>query len=155
STQIIHFGDQFPVFKQKMMGLFAQLSQWLQEHTMVNMQRQQQIITDLKGAAKPIVSETIGTLAGTIAIIVLLPVYTALFLYYKTLILNFLFEIFAEKNSKEVSVVLQETKKAIQSYMTGLLVEALIVAVLNTLALWLLGVKYALLLGCIGALLNM
>jgi predicted PurR-regulated permease PerM len=39
--------------------------------------------------------------------------------------------------------------------MIGLLIEALIVAILNSTALLILGVKYAILLGLIGALLNM
>ncbi len=80
--------------------------------------------------------------------------YSFLFLYYKTLVLNFLFEIFSEENSKEVGVVLIQTKSAIQSYMFGLLMEALIVATLNTGALMILGVEYAILLGVLGAILN-
>ncbi|MBC7865987.1 MAG: AI-2E family transporter, partial [Gloeobacteraceae cyanobacterium ES-bin-316] len=55
----------------------------------------------------------------------------------------------------KVSEVLVETKSAIQSYMVGLLLEALVVAVMNSVALMLLGVDYAILLGVIGALLNM
>ena len=54
-----------------------------------------------------------------------------------------------------MSDVLTETKASIQSYMVGLLLEALVVAVLNTSALLLLGVKYAVLLGVLGALLNL
>jgi AI-2 transport protein TqsA len=76
-------------------------------------------------------------------------------LFYKTLIINFFHEIFAEENAAKVSEVLGETKAAIQSYMVGLLLEALVVAVLNSVALLLLGVEYAILLGVIGALLNM
>lgn len=56
---------------------------------------------------------------------------------------------------KQVSDILNETKSAIQSYMIGLLLEALIVAILNSSALLILGVKYAILLGVIGAFLNM
>lgn len=51
--------------------------------------------------------------------------------------------------------ILNQTKTAIQSYMVGLLLEALIVAVLNSTALLILGVDYAILLGVIGAILNM
>ena len=76
-------------------------------------------------------------------------------LLYKTLILNFLHEVFAEQNTERVSDVLNQTKSAIQSYMVGLLLEALVVAILNSAALLILGLKYAILLGVIGALLNM
>jgi predicted PurR-regulated permease PerM len=91
---------------------------------------------------------------GTLSVVVLLPIYIFLMLFYKTLILNFLYEVFAEKNSTQVSNVLKETKNAIQSYMVGLLLEAIIVAILNSAALLILGVEYAILIGVIGALLN-
>jgi predicted PurR-regulated permease PerM len=54
----------------------------------------------------------------------------------------------------EVSMVLTQTKGTIQHYMVGLLLEALIVATLDALALLFLGVDYAILLGILGALLN-
>ncbi len=98
---------------------------------------------------------TVSTALGTIGIILLLPVYIFLFLFYKPLILNFLFEVFAEENSRQVSEILNQTKTAIQSYMVGLLLEAMIVAILNSTALLILGVEYAILLGVIGAILNM
>ena len=81
--------------------------------------------------------------------------YVFLILFYKKLILNFLYEAFAEENSKQVADILTQTKSAIQSYMVGLLIEALIVAALNSTALLILGVKYAILLGVLGAILNM
>jgi predicted PurR-regulated permease PerM len=84
-----------------------------------------------------------------------LPVYIFLLLLYKTLILNFLYEVFAEENSKKVADILNQTKTAIQSYMVGILIEAAIVATLNSIALLILGVPYAILLGVIGAILNM
>src|SRR6185503_2176049 len=79
---------------------------------------------------------------------------TFLFLFYKNLILNFLHEVFEEEHSKEVAVILNQTKGAIQSYMLGLLLEALIVATLDSIALMILDVQYAILLGVIAALLN-
>jgi predicted PurR-regulated permease PerM len=85
---------------------------------------------------------------------ILLPVYTFLFLYYKALLINFLYELFAEQNAQDLSKVLTQTKGAIQSYMFGLLLEAIIVATLNSIALLILGVDYAILLGVLGALLN-
>jgi predicted PurR-regulated permease PerM len=53
-----------------------------------------------------------------------------------------------------VSTVLRKVRGAIQSYMYGLLIEASIVATLNTIALLILGVQYAVLMGILGALLN-
>jgi predicted PurR-regulated permease PerM len=50
--------------------------------------------------------------------------------------------------------MVSQTKVVIQRYLIGLVFEFVIVATLNTLALLILGVEYAILLGIIGALLN-
>ncbi len=154
SSQLTSFGTELPLLKKRATELFIQSQQFIKHRTGITIQKQQQVINAAKAGLKPLVGATIGTAFGSIAIIILLPVYTFLFLFYKKLMLNFLFEIFADENSKEVSVVLHQTKGAIQSYMVGLLLEGLIVAILNSIALLLLGVKYAILLGVIGAILN-
>ena len=154
SSQLISFKTDLPLFKQKFTDLFHISQQSIQHDFGIAVRQQEQYIDNVKASLKPFINTTIVTIFGSLAIIVLLPVYTFLFLYYKKLILNFLFEIFDDKSSKEVAVVLHQTKGAIQNYMIGLLLEGLIVAILNSLALMLLGVKYAILLGVIGAIVN-
>ena len=117
--------------------------------------KQKKAIDDALNSSKAFVGSALGGLVGTIGLIFLVPIYVFLLLLYKKLILNFFHEVFAEENSAKVSDVLTETKSAIQSYMVGLLLEALVVAVMNTAALLILGVQYAVLLGVLGALLNM
>ncbi|MCC8425783.1 AI-2E family transporter [Mucilaginibacter sp. UR6-11] len=155
STQIIQFGDSLPALQQKFAELFIQVKDWVAQTFGLAVKKQDQMIKSALDSSQGIVSSTLGSLLGTLAIIFLLPVYIFLMLYYKTLILNFLYEVFAEENSKKVSEVLMQTKTAIQSYIVGLLIEMMIVAAMNSAALLALGVKYALLIGCIGAILNL
>ncbi|MEO6358379.1 MAG: AI-2E family transporter [Ferruginibacter sp.] len=152
--ELNRFGVQLPVIKIKLLQLTAKCQQYVGAQLHIPIARQQQYIAEAKDGIKPFIAATLGTVMGTLGMVFLLPVYTYLFLYYKILILNFLYEIFAEDNSKEVSVVLKQTKGAIQNYMFGLILEALIVAILNSAALLLLGVDYAILIGLLGALLN-
>ena len=154
SSQIARFSDTLPLLKQKFSSLTTQFGQWAQLGFGVTIKKQIELLNSALNSSSTLLSSTVSTALGTLGIILLLPVYIFLFLFYKTLILNFLFEVFAEENFKQVSDILNDTKSAIQSYMVGLLLEALIVAVLNSTALLILGVKYAILLGVIGALLN-
>ncbi len=133
----------------------AEFQQWLNRENIISTQKQQQLLENVNAGLNSVAAGALGTVLGSITVIVLLPVYTFLFLYYKTLILNFLFEIFAEENSIKVSAILQQTKGAIQNYMLGLLTEGLIVATLNVTALLIIGVKYALILGILGAIFNL
>ncbi|MHA4812356.1 AI-2E family transporter [Flavitalea flava] len=153
--QMASFTDQFPLLQKKGTQLLSHLQQNVNKDMGISIQKQNQYINEAETSLKPLIGQTLGTVLGTLSMIFLLPVYTFLFLYYKILIVNFLYEIFAEENEKEVSTVLVQARKAVQSYMFGLLLEGLIVATLNTIALMILGVKYAILLGVLGAILNM
>ena len=155
STQIMSFGDNLPVLKQRFNEHLMHLHEWIASKFNVPIAKQQKAITDALNNSKSFFGSALGGLLGTIGVIFLVPIYVFLLLFYKKLIVNFFHEIFAEENSEKVSDVLTETKGAIQSYMVGLLLEALVVAILNTAALLILGVQYAVLLGVLGALLNM
>ncbi len=155
SSQVVKLSANLAMLEQKFNEIFHELQAWLQDNYSVSIAKQKAMLNEAINNLKPYLAQTLGTLLGTLSVIFLIPVYIFLMLFYKTLILNFLYEIFAEKNSSHVGDVLRQTKGAIQSYMIGLLLEALIVAIMNSAALLILGVQYAVLLGVIGALLNM
>ncbi len=155
SSQIIQFGDSLPALKAKGSEMVIQAEGWIESTFGLTIQKQMQLLNEAANNNKALVGQTIGSLFGLFSVLFLLPVYIFLLLFYKELILNFLYEVFAEENSGNIAEILNQTKMAIQSYIVGLLIEALVVAVLNSTALFILGVKYALLIGVIGAILNM
>jgi predicted PurR-regulated permease PerM len=53
-----------------------------------------------------------------------------------------------------VNEIVTQTKSVIQHYLIGLFIEAVLMAIMNTVALLILGIPYALILGVMGALLN-
>ncbi|GAB2983819.1 AI-2E family transporter [Mucilaginibacter puniceus] len=155
STQIAQFTDSLPMLKEKFGVITADLKSWLAATFNVPITKQDKMIKEALDTAPAILGKTLGGLLGVLSIVVLLPVYIFLMMLYKTLILNFFYEVFSEENSKKVGEVLKETKTAIQSYIVGLLIETIIVAAMNSAALMLLGVKYGLLIGVLGAILNL
>jgi predicted PurR-regulated permease PerM len=155
STQVMNFGENLPQLKVKFNEHLSQFQHWIAGNFKFSIQKQQAAIDDMLESSKSLMGGALGSALGTLGLIFLVPIYVFLLLFYKTLMLNFFHEVFAEENTQKVSEVLIETKSAIQSYMVGLLLEALVVAVMNTVALLLLGVDYAILIGVIGALLNM
>lgn len=155
TTQVINFGDNLPELKVKFNEHLSQLQHWVAANFKFSIRKQQENLTQMMDSSKTLLGGALGSALGTVALIFLVPIYVFLLLFYKTLILNFFHELFSEKNTQKVSEILTETKSAIQSYMVGLLLEAIVVAIMNSVALLLLGVDYAILLGVIGALLNM
>jgi predicted PurR-regulated permease PerM len=155
SSQISSFSESFPALKEKFVAVSRELEGWIELKFGVSTEKQVQFIKDALDNSQAILGRTVGTVLGTLSIVFLIPVYIFMMLFYKTLILNFIFEVFKEEHSKSVADILKETKMAVQSYIVGLLIEMVIVAILNSAALLILDVKYAILLGVIGAILNM
>lgn len=155
SSKIADFGESMPLVKQKLSALLLRLQAWLQQNLGFSIQKQTGVLRDkLTGAGSSALTNTLGSILGMVSVLILLPIYVFLLLFYKPLILNFLFEVFAEKHSLQVAEVLSETKNAIQSFMIGLLFETAIVCTLNSIALLIIGVPNAIVIGVIGGILN-
>jgi predicted PurR-regulated permease PerM len=155
STQITQFGETIPILKIKLGNIADNIEYWIYDHFGVEVDKQIKYLRDLLDSSQALLGRTLGTVLGTLSVFFLMPVYIFLMLFYKTLIVNFVYEVFSEEHSARVAEILQETKTAIQSYIVGLLIEMMIVAMMNSTALIILGVKYGLLLGIVGAILNM
>jgi len=93
-------------------------------------------------------------MGGVLATAFLTPVYVFMLLLYKPHLVEFTHRAFGVANDNKVSEILTETKVIVQSYLVGLFIEFVILAVLNAVGLLILGIEYAIVLGVIGALLN-
>eukprot|EP00697_Spironema_sp_BW2_P003956 gnl/Spiro4/15337_TR8244_c0_g1_i1.p1 gnl/Spiro4/15337_TR8244_c0_g1~~gnl/Spiro4/15337_TR8244_c0_g1_i1.p1 ORF type:complete len:292 (+),score=-51.58 gnl/Spiro4/15337_TR8244_c0_g1_i1:434-1309(+) len=159
STQASIFTKTFPQFKLKFGALLLEATNWVTTHTSIEREKIDEWIAKAQsdglktGAAY--LGHSLGTITNLLVVVFLIPVYVFMILFYKPLLLGFIAKVFPQKKHGVVLEVLQQSKSLIQSYLIGLLVEACIVAVLNSGGLMILGIQYAILLGVIGALLNM
>ena len=157
-SQVSSFSESMPELKQKIASIFNDLTNWVSQKFNVPKPKIAAWVDKTKGEgmnnSSAVIGETIGTLGGVLVLVFLLPVYTFMILFYKPLLLEFIARLFQRDKHKVVAEVLMETKVLIQSYLVGLLLEALLVAALNSIALLIIGIKYAVLIGIIGALLN-
>jgi predicted PurR-regulated permease PerM len=152
STQIAGFVDKVPLIQKKVSALMTNADRWSNNHFGINLKKQ---IASIDSGGSSLVRSTLGTILGTLSVVVLIPIYVFMMLFYKPLILDFLFNIFAEKHSLRVAEILSETKAAVQSFMQGLMIETAIVCTLNSIALIVIGVPSAVVIGVIGGLLNL
>lgn len=156
STQISVFLDSLPQIKQKLSALLIELQFWAKEKFGFNIDKQVAALTaSLNGEGGDMLKNTVGPVLTFISVVLLIPTYVFLLLYYKPLMLNFLFELFSEKHSLRVAEILSQTKSAVQSFMQGLMLETVIVSVLNSIALLVIGVPSAIVIGVIGGILNL
>ena len=157
-SQVSMFSETIPQLKQKIALIFNDIIDWVSQKFNVGKPKIAAWVDKTKGEgmnnSSAVIGETLGTIGGVLILVFLLPVYTFMILFYKPLLLEFIAKLFQRDKHKVVAEVLMETKVLIQSYLVGLLLEAALVATLNTVALLIIGIKYALLIGFIGALLN-
>lgn len=159
STQFSKFTSTLPLLQEKFSMLFEKALDWGSHAVNADKEGIRNWMDDLKNQglsnSPSMLGRTIGTIGGMLAVIFLIPIYIFFILFYKNLLVNFFFKLFLKENHGMVVEVLSETKKLIQSYLFGLLMEIGIVAAMSITALLIIGVPNAILLGLIGAVLNL
>jgi predicted PurR-regulated permease PerM len=159
TTQISAFMEDIPTIKKQLNLHIKNIQQFIYQQFNLTRKEQTAMFQDAKEQMKDsgtgIVGQTFVSLTHTLAVVVLLPVYSFLILYYRNMIRKFLIDVFDDKHEDKVADVLKESKSIVQSYMTGLLIETAIVASINSAGFLILGIKYAIFLGIIAAILNL
>jgi predicted PurR-regulated permease PerM len=155
-AQAGQLAEQLPLFKAKLLQAQHQLVSWLDRRFGITNQRLLGWLQQATSQATAVAGRALTAVSGLLIVATLVPVYVFLLLLYRSRLVRFITELFTTGQQPTVGVqeVLHESKVTIQSYMVGLLTEGAIVATLNVVGLWLLGIPYALLLGVLGALLN-
>ncbi len=153
SKQIASFVEDIPAIKHNLKTLWTQIQHWVSSTFSLTRAEQQKIIQKATSESNPV--GTLGIITASVATVILVPVYVFLFLYYRTLLLRFIVELFDAKHHENVFDVIQEIRYVVQHYITGLLTETSIVAVLNIVGLLIIGAPFAFLLGLISAILNL
>jgi predicted PurR-regulated permease PerM len=159
SSQVAGFMEDLPAIKEKLNHHITTAQQWINEQLHISPKQQQAAVEKAKENMQQSGTGGIGSavagLAGAVVMLILLPIYTFLLLYYRKLIHRFLLEVFPDKNRGQVEEVLEESKTIVQGYMIGLLVEMAIVTVLNTVGFLIIGIHYAIFLAVLAAVLNL
>ena len=102
-----------------------------------------------------VIGKTIISVGSALVLLILIPVYIFLLLFYQPLIIEFIYRLSGKDNSEQVAQILNLIKVLIQDYLVGLLIQAGVIAVLYLTGLLILGIEYAILLAVSGAFLNM
>src|SRR5450755_1012699 len=101
-----------------------------------------------------VVVVTIVSLSSFLLFLVFTFIYTFFFLTYRRIIMHFLVSVFLEENSLVVHDIVEQVQQILRKYITGLFIEMCVVSVVVCITLWMLGIKYAVLLGLITGLFN-
>lgn len=159
SSQIGILVDDFPQIKQNVAKHLESLKDWISKFTGINTDKQETFLReksdDMLSMGGKAASGAAVTLSGIFIFVGLLPIYIYLILFYKDILLRFSFMWFKTDDHPKVKEVVYETESIIKSYLVGLLIQVTYMTILLGGILLLIGIKHALLIGVIFAILNL
>lgn len=157
-SQLSHFIDSWPILVDKFTAMLDQSITSISGYFDIKPQKIHDWITktqsELINTSTAIIGQTLLALSGVVIVLLLIPTYVFIILFYQPLLIEFIHRLFGENHQSNVKEIVTQTKTVIQRYLIGLVIEVLIVATLDTTALLILGIDYAIMLGIIAALLN-
>lgn len=156
SSQIAQFGDVYPQLKAKFHAISLDFFRWVSQTFKIRLsivnasvvQTQKEAIESFE------IGESLTEIGQLLVATLLIPVYLIMILFYKPLLLGFIYKLFRAKHHPIVIQVLTNTTQIVQAYLMGLFFELIIMSVLQSAGLLMLGIEYAIILGIIGAILN-
>lgn len=159
SSQITRLMSDFPQIKKNVALHLNSLSAWVGNKWGFSTEQQVNLIKEqndkMLNYASGLLGGAASSVTGILIFIGLLPIYIYLILFYKNLLLRFVFLWFPPTLQNKVEDVVHETESIIKSYLIGLLIQITYITILLGGILLLFGIKHAILIGAIFAVLNL
>ncbi|WP_235942051.1 AI-2E family transporter [Pontibacter fetidus] len=159
SIQIGNLISDFPLIQRNVTQHLKTLSDWVGSKTPFSTAEQVKFISEqsnkLLNYGGTLLSGAAGSVTSVVILLGLLPIYIFLLLFYKNLLLRFVFLWFPEEEHEKVEETLREMQVIIKSYLFGLLIQVTYMTILLGGILLIIGIKHALLIGLIFAFLNL
>jgi putative permease len=157
-SQVSSLAEDWPQFKQQVLSSVDSVQHWISTKFHIRIKQQMTYVntatSKLLETGSSVIGDVVVSFSSLLLSLVFILIDTFFLLYYRRLIIRFLIAVFHEENAVIVYDVIAQIQSRIRQYILGLLLEMLIVATASCLVLWILGIKYAILLGLIVGLFN-
>lgn len=158
AIQIIGFSSDFPQLRTRFQEMFSHLQHWFSYKLHITSHQQAEYINkSVNGMLESVgnsLSNIFVSVTATLLLTIFVLIFTFFILYHRQLLMRFVLHLFKIHHREKVREVVMETKSMINAYVLGLVIEMLILSVVNSCILLVMGIKYALLLGVMAAVLN-
>ncbi len=157
-SQMVEFSNEWQPFKAKLFETVNELSGFLAERFGISTEKQldflKNSINNSGSQALTFFKNSIYSLSETVFFLIIIPVFTALILYYRQLLAAVLYQIFPPDRKKIIHEILIETIHAYYNFIKGMLLVYLIVGILNSIGLAIIGIPNPFLFGFIASILT-
>jgi len=158
SSQLIRLSRDLPSLQAKLTEKWQDIRAWISErYHITNNQQIDYVNKSATGIVNTAMSSVATTFVGVAVFVIntiFFFIFTFFILQYRRHLLNFVVGLFDGEHNERVYAIIYRIRSLINSYVVGLLLEMSIVAVLIFVSLLIIGVKYALLISIMAAVLN-
>lgn len=158
-SQIANLGDEWPLLKTQLTGLFNNTQHWLSNTFHLNVKKQTEYLNkstqSVINSGGSIIEKTVLSISSIVLILVFTIIYTLFILIYRRHWMRVMVAAFTEKHKEVIYDISEHIKNIIRKYITGLFFEMAILIGISCLVFWILGIKYVFLLGLIVGVFNL
>ncbi len=158
SYEVTDMANDFDTIKKNANAFITDIHKFIKDNFHVSIGEQKKYLDNVTKDSVQNGKATIGSAIVSITDLLLdctiIPIYTFLFLLYKDHFVLFLAKLIDKENHSTLKGILSQIKVSINNYIVGLIFEMAVVSVLTSLGLWIIGIKYFILLGLITGILN-
>jgi predicted PurR-regulated permease PerM len=159
SWQIGGFVSDIDTIKKNLSVHWEHLSTWINSKTNYTADQQLAMISSqgskLGSNIAGYLQGAVVSLSGILIFLGLLPIYIFLILFYRNLLIRFVYLWFEDHDHTKVEDAIRETEGIVKFYLFGLMIQIGYLTVLLGGILMLFGIKHALLIGITFAILNL
>ncbi len=156
--QFVSFVEEWPAIYTKLEHSISDLSRFLSDVVGFSKEQQRNVVDQISdnssGNVLSVIRSTVSASAVSVVLLVLVPVYAVLILYYRRYWMKILARLFPTESEEGLREVLFLTIKAYYNFIKGMAIVYLIVGSLNSVGLLLLGVPHAILFGFVASILT-
>ena len=156
-NQFISFVHEWPVIETKVGAAVTDIIQRI-EMLGISRQAQNDMLTRISnqsgGNIISILKNTLSASASSIVLLILIPVYAVLILYYRSYWMKILGRVFPSERTESLRNIIALTIKTYYQFIKGMAIVYITVGSLNSIGLLLLGVPHAILFGFIASILT-
>jgi predicted PurR-regulated permease PerM len=156
--QFASFLNELPALQEKLSKSIEDLSVMLVNVFGISLERQREWVAKLTNQSGSgilsIIQNAIATSAFSAVLLVIIPVYSALILYYRQHWMKIVQRLFPKENKESLHEIISQTVNTYYNFIKGMAIVYLVVGILNSIGLLLLGIPHALLFGFIASVLT-
>lgn len=146
-NQLTLFSKEWPLIRIKLHDLMADISRFFIDSYAISKEQQQQWMNETASGSLSYVMTLIrSALSASVysgVLFVLVPVYAALILYYRSLLLQVVAYLFPGERKEDTKRLLSLAIQAYYNFIKGMIIVYLIVGTLNSIGLLIIGVPHA------------